>query len=131
MGSNRNLSTLNLHVLQYVGFDGYMTYNGKLVRYFELDIPDHVFSDLTQMFPPDEIIIHWSEMLQISIHDFLLMLCVDHSEDEEFDDVCLNIRLTDFLGARECILFKKLSEHIHDDCEELLDDLFPDQMLRK
>lgn len=136
MGVTRNCEITDLAVLKYVTFDGHMCYNNMILRYFEMDIPEELWLNLNSsgMFQPDTIIIHWSNMLLIHIHDFLMML---YTENRDLDDVCLNVKLKDFLGERECVCFVRLRDHVHDEdgemaglvCNEFLDNLFPDQML--
>lgn len=131
MGVSRNCEVLDLAVLKFVGYEGFMSYNNLLVKYVEMDFPREMFENLNTMFEPDRVIIHWCNMLCVNIHDFLMML---YTENDDLNDVCLNIKLDDFLGVRECVWFVKLRDHVHDDdeeigCNEMLDCLFPDQML--
>lgn len=136
MGVTRVCELTDLSSLKFVTHDGFMQYNNCILRYFELDFPKELFQNLNSsgLFEPDTIILHWSNMLLVHIHDFLMML---YTENNDLDDVCLNVKLDDFLGERECVCFVRLRDHVHDDdgfdgglvCNEFLDNLFPDQML--
>lgn len=132
MGVSRNMEVLDLAVLKYVNYDGFMRYNNCVLRYFEMDFPREMFDSLNSLFSADTVIFHWCNILNVNIHDFLLML---YTENADLHDVCLNVKLNDFLGERECIWFVKLRDHVHDEddfgCSDLLDSLFPDQMLNK
>lgn len=132
MGCTRHIEALDLAVLKFVSYEGYMKYNNMVFKYFELDFPEDMFTNLSgnRAFQADTIILHWCNILQVNIHDFLMLL---YTENRDLHEVCLNVKLSDFLGARECVWFVKLRDHVHDEdemgCTELLNCLFPDQML--
>lgn len=70
-------------------------------------------------------------MLFVYIYDFLMMLYI---ENRDLDDVCLNVKMKDFFGERECVCFVRLRDYVYDEdgemvgfvCNEFLDNLFFD-----